>query len=129
MKDEREKFSQRLSAAMKKCGYQPRPGVLLKVFNSQYSGISVTAQTTSRWLGGKAIPEQDKLQVLAGIFGVEPHALRYGSVGKERLSEQDRQVMGASERQTINAFLALSPKRRELVGELVTALGQDAVDR
>ena len=32
----------------------------------------------SRWLRGRALPEQDKLQVMADLLGVEPHALRFG---------------------------------------------------
>ncbi|HEY5972670.1 MAG TPA: hypothetical protein VIT22_12055 [Pseudoxanthomonas sp.] len=124
MNDERQEFSQRLAEAMHKAGYEPRPNVLLKVFNSRYRGASVTAMTISRWLGGRAIPNQDKLQVLADLFGVEPQVLRFGKAGKGRVAESQPAwpAMGARERQVIDAFLALPPKRRELVGELVEAL-------
>lgn len=125
MKSEREEFSQRLADAMEKKGYEPRPNVLLKVFNSSYRGASVTFQTTSRWLGGGAIPNQDKLQVLADLFGVEPQVLRFGKTGKGRVAESQATwpaALGARERQVIEAYLALPPKRRELVGELVEAL-------
>ena len=125
MNDERQEFSQRLAQAMQKAGYEPRPNVLLKVFNSRYRGASVTAMTISRWLGGRAIPNQDKLQVLADLFGVEPQALRYGKAGKGRVAESQGTwpALGVRERQVIEAYLALPPKRRELVGELVEALG------
>lgn len=124
MNDERQEFSQRLAEAMHKAGYEPRPNVLLKVFNSRYRGASVTAMTISRWLGGRAIPNQDKLQVLADLFGVEPQVLRFGKAGKGRIAESQAtwQALGARERQVIEAYLALPPKRRELVGDLVEAL-------
>lgn len=126
MNDERQDFAQRLTEAMRKAGYEPRPGVLHKVFNSRYGGVSVTPMTTSRWLNGKAIPEQDKLQVLADLFGVEPQVLRYGKSRKGGVSESRLpwSTAGVRERQVIDAFLALPPKRRELVGELVEALTQ-----
>jgi transcriptional regulator with XRE-family HTH domain len=125
MNDERQEFSQRLAEAMHKAGYEPRPNVLLKVFNSRYRGESVTAMTISRWLGGRAIPNQDKLQVLADLFGVEPQVLRFGKAEKGRVAESQATwpaALGARERQVIAAYLALPPKRRELVGELVEAL-------
>ena len=54
MGNEREKFSQRLANAMQQAGYDVRPKVLFNLFNSHYRGRSVTFQTTSRWLAGKA---------------------------------------------------------------------------
>lgn len=109
---------------MQAAGYEPQPGVLHKLFNSRYSGRSVSFQTVSRWLRGAALPEQDKLQVLAAALGAEPHVLRFGATVKSRVRE--RQLpwsgVGERERQVIEAFLALPPKRREVVATLVTAL-------
>ena len=129
MSDERQDFSRRLAEAMLARGYSPKPGVLHKLFNSHYKGRSVAFSTASKWLRGLALPEQDKLQVLADLFGVEPHVLRFGRGGKRRVAEQPAvwpAAAGARERQVISAFLALPPKRRELVGELVDALSHAA---
>jgi hypothetical protein len=125
MSDERLQFSQRLAEAMRAAGYEPQPGVLHKLFNSRYTGHSVSFQTVSRWLRGAALPEQDKLQVLAAVLGAEPHVLRFGAVAaKSRVGEPAAgwAGIGARERQVIEAFLALPPKRREVVGTLVKAL-------
>lgn len=127
MKEERHEFSRRLAEAMRRAGYDPRPNVLMKAFNSRYRGVSVSEMSASRWLSGGAIPSQDKLQVLADLFGVQPHVLRFGQGSKPNRIAEDRAPwpgVGARERQVIDAFLALPPKRRELVGELVAALGQ-----
>lgn len=124
MSDERQQFSQRLAEAMRAAGYEPQPGVLHKLFNSRYPGPSVSFQTVSRWLRGAALPEQDRLQVLATVLGAEPHVLRFGAAAKTRVGETELAWtgVGARERQVIEAFLALPPKRREVVGTLVRAL-------
>ena len=127
MGNEREKFSQRLAHAMQQAGYEPRPTVLFHLFNTHYRGRSVSVQTTSRWLGAQAIPAQDKLQVLADLFGIEPHALRFGLPHRSRVAEPRTPWpvgTGSRERHVIETFLALPPKRRELVAELVKALSE-----
>jgi len=128
MSYEKQGFARRLADAMRAKGYTAKPGVLLKQFNSHYTGRSVAFSTASKWLRGIALPEQDKLQVLAELFGVEPHELRFGRRGGSRAAQPPGawQAVGARERQVIEAFLALSPKRRELVGELVAELGKPA---
>lgn len=129
MGNEREKFSQRLAHAMQQAGYEPRPTVLFHLFNTRYRGRSVTFQTTSRWLGGRAIPAQDKLQVLADLLGADPHTLRFGTSTRSRVAETRATWpagAGSRERQVIDAFPRLPPKKRELVGELVKALADEA---
>ena len=109
---------------MSRSGYEPRPMVLLRIFNSRYHGRSVSFQSVSRWLGGKAIPGQDKLQVLATIFGIEPQVLRFGRSGCHVNDSSDTLLQGVGwrERQVIEGFLALTPSQRELIGALVDAL-------
>ena len=126
MSEEKRAFARRLAEAMQARGYAAKPGVLLKQFNSRYTGRSVAFSTASKWLRGIVLPEQDKLQVLAGLFGIEPHELRYGRSGRHRASEPPGawQTVGARERKVIDAFLALPPRRRELVGELVAELSR-----
>jgi hypothetical protein len=127
MNDERQAFSRRLADAMRRSGYEPRPNALMRVFNSRYPGTSVREMTASRWLGGKAIPNQDKLQVLAELFGIEPQELRFGKSSKGRVAEARGAwppSIGPRERQVITAFLALPAKRRDLVSDLVDVLSE-----
>jgi len=128
MSYEKQGFARRLTDAMQAKGYAAKPGVLLKQFNSRYTGRSVAFSTASKWLRGRALPEQDKLQVLAELFGVEPQELRFGRTRGSRAAQPpaEWQAVGARERQVIEAFLALPPKRRELVGELVAGLSKPA---
>lgn len=127
MSDERLEFSRRLAQAMRTAGYEPRPAVLFRLFNARYAGRSVSFQSASRWLGGRSIPEQDKLQVLAGLFGVEPHNLRFGAGDGLRVAEPRLPwglPVGAREREVMEAYLSLPARQRDLVGELVKALAQ-----
>lgn len=112
---------------MRVAGYEPRPSVLSRLFNTHYRGRSISFQSASRWLGGRAIPGQDKLQVLSSMLGVEPHALRFGRgrVAEPRLAAWPAGIAGRDQR-AIEAFLALPPSHRELVGELVRALAGSA---
>lgn len=54
--------------------------------------------------------------------------LRFGRSGGNRVAQPPGvwQAGGARDRQVIDAYLALPPKRRELVGELVAELGKPA---
>ena len=128
MSYEKQGFGRRLAAAMRARGYEAKPGVLLKQFNSRYTGRSVAFSSESKWRQGKSLPEPDKLQVLAEVFGIGLEELLLGRSSVSRAAQPlgAWQAVGARERQVIDAFLALPPKRRELVGELVAGLSKPA---
>ena len=111
---------------MRARGYDPKPGVLHKLFNSHYKGRSVAFSTASKWLRGLVLPEQDKLQVLATLFNMEPHVLRYG--GKPRVGEGKLvwEVMAAPDRAMVDAYLGLPAAQRKLVRDLILALSRGA---
>ena len=125
MSDERFEFSRRLGQAMSAAGYEPRPAILFRLFNARYTGRSVSFQSASRWLSGRSIPEQDKLQVLADLFGVSPQTLRFGEPARVAEARGEWQAVGARERAVIETFLGLPARQRELVGELVAVLAQN----
>jgi len=115
-------FAQRLRAAMQSAGLEPRPGVLLNLFNGNYWGRSVSFQAVSRWLRGEAIPAQDKLLVLADILRVEPEVLRFGVAVRHRVQEHRErwtEGVGYQDRETFDAFLRLPPAQRKIVRELI----------
>lgn len=127
MSDEREEFSRRLAAAMNAAGHDPRPSVLFKQFNSSYVGRSVSFQSASRWLNGRSIPEQDKLQVLARLYGVSPQVLRFGDKPARTIAEARANwpdALNATDRTMLDAYLALPTERRKLVRELIQALAE-----
>ena len=115
-------FAQRLRDAMVAAGLEARPGVLMNQFNANYWGRSVSFQAVSRWLRGEAIPEQDKLLVLAGILKIEPEVLRFGEAVRTSV-QQHRQRwdegIGYLERETFDAFLQLPAPQRKLIREVI----------
>ena len=126
MNEEREQFSRRLKEAIRQSGYPVRPGVLHKLFNSRYPGQSVSSQTVSRWLGGKTLPEQDKLQVLATLLGVSPHYLRFGDTSRGMVLGEGRPSwagdLNALQWQVMQSYLTLPGTQQSLVGDLVNEL-------
>lgn len=120
-------FAQRLRDAMAAAGLEPRPGVLLNLFNAHYWGRSVSFQAVSRWLRGEAIPAQDKLLVLAEILRVEPEVLRFGQAVRHRVQESRKrwdEGVSYQEREVFDAFLSLPAPQRKLVREVILALAQ-----
>ncbi|MFS4553025.1 helix-turn-helix domain-containing protein [Comamonas resistens] len=120
--DNKLEFAQLLRQAMVAAGLDPRPGVLLNLFNTHYWGRSVTFQAVSRWLRGEAIPAQDKLVVLANVLKIEPEVLRYGEAVRHSVQQHRQrweQDIGYLERETFDAFLQLPPPQRKLIREVI----------
>ncbi len=125
--DNKLEFAQRLRDAMVAAGLEPRPGVLLNLFNTHYWGRSVTFQAVSRWLKGEAIPAQDKLVVLAGLLKVEPEVLRFGSGVRDAVQDHRQrwaEGVGYLERETFDAFLQLPAPQRKVVREVILAFAK-----
>lgn len=125
--DEKAEFAGRLRQAMVDAGYEPRPRVLEKGFNSRYWGRSVTFQAASRWLRGEAIPAQDKLQVIADWLNVEPHLLRFGEKVVKSVKEKRKrwdEGIGYQEREVFEVFLGLPAEQRKAVREVILGLAR-----
>ena len=120
--DKKLEFAERLKRAMVATGLEPRPGVLLSLFNAHYWGRSVTFQAVSRWIRGQSIPAQDKLLVLAEVLKVEPDVLRFGDGIRQSLKERKHrwdEGVGYLERETFDAFLKLPIPERKLIREVI----------
>jgi transcriptional regulator with XRE-family HTH domain len=125
--DNKLAFAERLRVAMVAAGLEARPAVLLNLFNTRYWGRSVSFQAVSRWLRGEAIPEQDKLLVLAEVLKIEPEVLRYGDGVRKNIHEHRQrweQGVGFLERETFDAFLRLPTAQRKVAREVILALAQ-----
>jgi hypothetical protein len=121
--DEKIEFSNRLRTAIQEAGYQLRPTILEREFNTRYWGKPVTVQAVRRWLRGEAIPSQEKLQVLADWLKIEPHALRFGEQAAESIRAKRKQwedALDSQERETIELYLALPAEKRKVIREVIT---------
>lgn len=120
--DQKLEFAERLQAAMRAAGLEPRPAVLLNLFNTHYWGRSVTFQAVSRWLRGESIPEQDKLVVLAAALNVQPEVLRFGDEVRQSIEQRKKrwdEGVGYLERETFDTFLQLPAPQRKIIREVI----------
>lgn len=76
----RVQFSERLKREFKRLGLPlTSPTNIAVEFNKRYPGKKVVPQTVRKWLGGDAVPTQEKLLALAEWFDVSPQWLRFGT--------------------------------------------------
>ena len=125
--DEKTEFSNRLKQAIQDAGYQLRPTILEREFNTRYWGRPVTVQAVRRWLRGEAIPSQEKLQVLADWLKIEPHALRFGEQAAESIRAKRKQweeALDFQERETIERYLNLPMEQRKLIREVINTFAE-----
>ena len=124
MKKEQAAFGSHLRRALREAGV-PESATELADLVSWAGGDAVTPQAAHNWIQGRAMPRRQNLKALAAALKISPEAL-YGDAPDAAAGMADGlgRAPGARDRQTIDAYLALPPKRRRLVGELVAALGE-----
>ena len=113
--DEKQGFSRRFKEAMRKIRVNAdSPTQVAREFNLRYHGDPVTAQSIRKWLAGKALPSQDKIQALALWLEVTPQWLRFGEAGRKE------ERGGAAAKQDLASYV-LDPawvmKKLELLDE------------
>ncbi|WP_353979683.1 transcriptional regulator [Salinicola endophyticus] len=120
--DEKTLFAERLRAALTAAGYEPRPSVLEREFNLRYWGAPMTFQGVRRWLRGESVPAQEKLQVLAGWLGLEPHYLRYGAraaSGSQPSRATWEIAVGGEEDEVLRVYRGLPDEQRQILRQVI----------
>jgi transcriptional regulator with XRE-family HTH domain len=129
MKSEQALFGERLRNAVKAAGYAESPSELARLL-TRHGGDPTTPQAISRWLHGKSMPRQRNLKALAQLLRIEPTALQYGSDTTSRVRESRTEFrISAPDQHAIDGFIALSPKARKLVRDLIEYLGDRERER
>lgn len=126
---ESQAFSERLRKALDAMGLRPSPTVVAREFNKRYFGRSITVHTARNWLMGRAMPMQDKLQVLAEWLQVSPDELRFGRQSSRwRMNEADAglEQLDMADREMLSRYLSLGKAERKTVREVVAAMAQAA---
>lgn len=117
-------FAQRLMDAMQAAGYEPKPAVLEREFNTRHWGKPMTLHGVRRWLRGETLPPQDKLRTLAEWLKLTPQELQFGRDVAHRV-ESPRQrwgtEIGYQDRELFEAFLKLPVPQRRVVREVILA--------
>lgn len=122
MENAKNMFANRLRDAMKAAGYEPKPAVLEREFNTRYWGKPMTLHGVRRWLRGETLPTQEKLLVLAEWLGVPPQQLRFGSEVTQRVQQRRARWdsgVGYQDRDIFEAFLKLPVPQRRLIREVI----------
>ncbi len=118
----KDEFSERLRAAMAAAGLEISGTELERAFNRKWKGTPISVQAVWGWINGRAFPRNDRLQVLAKLLRVDPHALLYGAPepasAAERRREWEARVTYA-ERESIEAFLRLPTPQRLIVRDVI----------
>ncbi|WP_153101564.1 helix-turn-helix domain-containing protein [Paraburkholderia hayleyella] len=127
---EKSAFAERLKFSMTRAPEKLRGGTDLALhFNLRHRGDHpVSPQTVHKWLSGRTIPTQDKLQTLADWFKVDLHWLHYGpspSGGSPRpvpkpLPRDEKYPLSPETIELASKIEALTPHHRYLVQELVS---------
>lgn len=121
---ERDAFSTRLRDALVRVAPgTARPTALAREFNRRYAGAPVTLHATRKWLGGEAIPAQDKLRVLADWLGVSAEWLRFGE-GEDEAVPHAREPAAEFDYQLMRDIAALTEAHQRVVRDLVKSLRQ-----
>ena len=127
MKTEQAAFAKRINQALERAGIDPSPKLLGQLL-ARHGGTPVTSQAISGWLNGKHLPKQANVRALAKLVGMHPHELQFGDrfvgVSEPRLAWPSD--VAGTDKLTIEGFLRLPPKQRELVGEIVAAFTKAA---
>ena len=122
MENVKIQFADRLRDAMRAAGYELRPVVLEREFNTRYWGKPMTLHGVRRWLRGETLPTQEKLLVLAEWLAVPPQQLRFGGEVTQRVQQRRARWdsgVGYEDRDIFEAFLKLPVPQRRLVREVI----------
>lgn len=103
-------------------GYEDKPAVLEREFNTRHWGKPMTLHGVRRWLRGETLPSQDKLRTLAEWLKVPPAELQYGHAHQvESPKARWDPGVGYQDRDIFEAFLKLPVPQRRVVREVILA--------
>ncbi len=122
MENAKAQFADRLRVAMKAAGYDPKPAVLEREFNTRYWGKPMTLHGVRRWLRRETLPTHEKLLVLAEWLSVPPQQLNFGDEIQRKVEQRRARWdsgIGYQDRDIFEAFLKLPVPQRRLIREVI----------
>lgn len=115
--EEKTQFSQRLKKALSDANHPISPTFLSNEFNLRYSGQPVSVQSANNWLLGKAIPNQDKLALIALWLNVSSQWLRFGDVNQD--SNVDSNYSDPLDLELFKKFKSLNKRQKNIIHSLI----------
>lgn len=128
MQDAKQAFAQRLREAMVTAGYEPRPTVLEREFNTRHWGKPMTLHGVRRWLLGETMPDHKKLATLAKWLGISIQELGYSDVPSAHQVRERQPIwnegLGYQDRELFEIYLSLPIPKRRLAREMILAIAR-----
>ena len=127
MQDAKAQFAQRLRDAMAAAGYEPKPAVLEREFNTRHWGKPMTLHGVRRWLLGETMPDHRKLATLADWMGVHVQEHGYGDEGGNSVREHQPQWhsgLGYQDKELFDIYLRLPVPKRRLARDVILAIAR-----
>jgi transcriptional regulator with XRE-family HTH domain len=122
MNNAKNMFAKRLRDAMVAAGYEAKPAVLEREFNTRYWGKPMTLHGVRRWLRGETLPTHEKLLVLAEWLSVPPQQLSFGEEIQRKVEQRRARWdsgIGYQDKDIFEAFLKLPVPQRKLLREVI----------
>lgn len=128
MQEAKQRFAQKLREAMEAAGYEAKPSVLEREFNSRHWGKPMTLHGVCRWLQGETIPNHKKLATLAQWLNVPAHELTWEATA-DMPRARDRPApwsvsLGYEDRELFDVYLRLPVPKRRLAREVILAIAR-----
>lgn len=122
MDDAKKQFANQLREAMLAAGYEPKPAVLEREFNTRHWGKPMSLHGVRLWLQGETMPDFRKMETLSTWLGVSVQQLSYGGptgrTVEQRRARWDSGI-GYQDRDIFEAFLKLPVPQRRLIREVI----------
>ena len=122
MDDAKRQFANQLREAMVAAGYEPKPAVLEREFNTRHWGKPMSLHGVRLWLRGETMPDFRKMETLSTWLGVSVQQLSYGGptgrTVEQRRARWDSGI-GYQDRDIFEAFLKLPVPQRRLIREVI----------
>jgi len=121
-KTEKVLFAERLGLAINNKGIKKSPTVLCNLFNSNWSGRSITPHTARNWILGIAMPQQDKLVSLAKLLDTSAGQLRYGRSNEKTMifsTDNFESEVSNTDQEFFMRYLKLDDERKRLSRDIV----------
>ena len=132
MQDAKKQFANQLREAMVVAGYEPKPAILEREFNTRHWGNPMSLHGVRLWLLGETMPDFRKMETLSKWLGVSVQQLSYGGpsgrVVEQRRARWDSGI-SYEDRDIFDAFLKLPVPQRKIIREVILAFAKahDAV--
>lgn len=131
-KSEKALFAERLGLAINNKGIKQSPTVLCNLFNSSWSGRSITPHTARNWILGVAMPQQDKLVCLAKLLDTSAGQLRYGRSSEKTMVLSNGNLeseISNTDQEFFVRYLKLDEARKRLARDVVKEFSNSELNR